>query len=159
VTHVFGRTDDLVFALDHIRAYPNGFTVDLVFMRNPRAEHDHGPPFWFREDRGFPRLGVEFSDGRRAGHEAPAHFPMMLNLRGELEKDEEGIPKGVVIMSSGGGGGGHDYHFGVWVFPLPPPGELKIYAEWPAIGIPESVLSLSADDILAAGEQAIVIWD
>jgi hypothetical protein len=35
ITEILGRTDDLVVAIDHVTAYPNGFTFDLVFLTTP----------------------------------------------------------------------------------------------------------------------------
>ena len=78
-----------------------------------------------------------------------------------MEKDEEGIPtKGIVLVHAGGGGGATGgFHFNIWVFPLPSPGELKVHGAWPALGMPEASVVLNADDIRNAAARAHILWE
>ncbi len=43
VNLLLGRNDDYAFALDELRAYPNGFTFSVVILRNPLVPHDPWP--------------------------------------------------------------------------------------------------------------------
>ena len=76
----------------------------------------------------------------------------------DVPKDDDGVPTQPVIVGSGGGGGGGHYRFEHWVFPLPPPGPLEVFAQWPVAGIGETSIVLSGDDVRAAARNAIVLW-
>jgi hypothetical protein len=176
VSLLFTRTEDAALALDHVRVFPNGFQLITTVMTNPRLPsalqmggiHSIGlraartvpagepkiqPPAPLRQRPPFmmgPRLGVEFSNGQRAGAQARSPY--------DVAKDERGFPAAPIITSGGGGGGGGRYRWEHWVFPLPSPGQLVVFAEWSAIGIEESSVVLSADDIREAAQRASVLW-
>jgi hypothetical protein len=158
ITQVVHQSEDVVLAVDCVRVYPNGFVIELRIMLSPRLPMER--LFMRGPHHRMPRLGIEFSDGRRAGSEAPQHLMVGVMLRaGGPAKDEQGIPTQPILMPVGGGGGGHDYRAGIWVFPLPSPGELKVYVEWPTTGLPETMVSLDADAILSASKRAVTIWE
>ncbi|MDQ1447070.1 MAG: hypothetical protein QOC79_41, partial [Actinomycetota bacterium] len=52
---------------------------------------------------------------------------------------------------------GH-FRFEYWVFPLPTPGRLEVFAEWPLAGMEETSVVISGDDVLDAARQAIILW-
>jgi hypothetical protein len=101
--------------------------------------------------RNWPRVGVQFSDGRTAGQTALALGPDL-----DLRKDDDGIPTVPVVRFVGGGGGGTTYRFGVWVFPLPPTGPLSIFTEM--AHLPESSVTIDSALILDAAKRAKIIW-
>ena len=76
----------------------------------------------------------------------------------EVAKDEEGVPTQPVIVGGGGGGGGGHFRFEYWVFPLPTPGRLEVFAEWPLAGMEETSVVISGDDVLDASRRAIILW-
>jgi hypothetical protein len=59
---------------------------------------------------------------------------------------------------AGGGGGMGAFHFGAWVFPLPPDGPLEIFVALPAEGMDEASVTLDGAAVRAAAQLAHVIW-
>jgi hypothetical protein len=157
VGEIVHRSDDVVVEVEHVRVYPNGFTINLFILTNPHLGHriaGHAMLGGAAPDPGqrFPRIGVRFADGRTAGREA--------TFRGHLDvaKDDQGIPTEPILTMTGGGGGSSGYHFGVWVFPLPPAGPLEVYVSLPAADAPESKVVLDGGVVRSAAERARVIW-
>ncbi len=177
VSQLFARAGDVALALDHLRVYPNGFQLVTTIMTSPRlppalqmggfhtlallaartapkgdeTRAPAAPPRWPRPGLAMgPRLGVQFSNGQRAGGRPVSPF--------EVDRDERGVPKEPVMTMGGGGGGGGQYRWEHWVFPLPTPGDLVVFAEWSSVGIEESTIVLSGDDVREAATRAIVLW-
>jgi hypothetical protein len=157
VGEIVHRSDDVVVELEHVRVYPNGFTINLFILTNPhvgqgRAGYGMLGGAGLDQALRFPRIGVRFADGRTAGREA--------SFRGDLDvaKDDRGIPTEPILTMTGGGGGSHGYHFGVWVFPLPPDGPLEVYVSLPAADDPESKVVLDGAVVRSVAERARVIW-
>jgi hypothetical protein len=177
VSQLFARSDDVALALDHVRVYPNGFQLVTVVMTSPRlppalhmggfqtigvlaarrggtdAKRATAPRQPLRPGSGFgmaPRIGVQFSNGQRAGTRPQSPY--------DVQKDDHGFPTAPIMTMGGGGGGGGLFRWEQWVFPLPTPGDLVVYAEWPIAGIDETSVVISGDDIRDAAEQAIVLW-
>ncbi|MDP9332849.1 MAG: hypothetical protein M3Q30_06025 [Actinomycetota bacterium] len=181
VSQLIGRTDNAALALDHLRVYPNGFQLVVTVIVSPRlppelhmggfasfslmttattapADKDKPnpppPPPRTRIRRGMldmaPRIGIRFSNGQSAGSAPQSIF--------EVAKDEEGVPTQPVIVGGGGGGGGGHFRFEYWVFPLPTPGPLEVFAEWPLAGMEETSVVISGDDVLDAAQQAMILW-
>jgi hypothetical protein len=74
----------------------------------------------------------------------------------DVPKDDVGIPTVPVLLLGGGGGGGSEYHFRVWVFPLPPDGPLSIFVQ---LGdLPEGHTTLDGALVREAAGRAQVIW-
>jgi hypothetical protein len=152
VERILGRSDDAVVAVGAIAAYPNGFEFTLaailrVERRGAVLPHLHAlDPDDPVPDR-FLRLGVEFSDGRRA-----------TNLPSMPPADPISEPARPMLMPRGGGGGPRRNDATYWVFPLPPPGPLALVCEWPAYGIGESRVELDAALILDASTRAVRLW-
>jgi hypothetical protein len=179
VSRLLSRTDNVAVAVDHVRVSPNGFQIVVGVLSNPRLapelrtggfasfsliaarrpapdEDDATPrvpspplrpyPGWHMG----PRMGVRFSNGQSAQALGLSPF--------DVPKDEEGIPTEPVIRGGGGGGGNGIFRFEYWIFPLPPPGPLEVFAEWPTAGIEETSIVLDGDEIRAAAHRAIVLW-
>lgn len=158
VGEIVHRGDVVVIELECLRVYPNGFTVHLLILANPRLDplgpharllHGVDPHLGHR----FPRLGVRFADGRTAGREAT------LFGASEVARDHEGIPTEPVLRFLGSSGGSHEYHLTAWVFPLPPEGPLEVHVALPESDVPESYVALEGGLVRAAAERARVIWD
>jgi hypothetical protein len=158
VGEIVHRGDVVVVEIDHLRVYPNGFTINVVILMNPHLDPstagrilrgDGGPPAEHR----FPRIGVRFADGRTAGREAgfPGSF--------DVPKDEQGIPTVPVLRMVGGGGGSGGYHYRVWVFPLPPAGPVELHVSLPSADPSESKIVIDGAEIRAAAERATIVWD
>jgi hypothetical protein len=167
--------------LDHLRVYPNGFQLALVAMPNPRVPPElfmggfassslltasparapdtkktpapprpPRPPF----RRGMldlvPRIGIRFSDDRSAGTGLRSIF--------DVPKGEDGVPTEPVIVGGGYNGSGGRFRFEHWVFPLPTPGPLEVFAEWAVADIEETSIIISGDDVRKAAQHAIILW-
>ena len=181
VFRLFNRTDNAALALDHVRVYPNGFqlvvslvtsprlppelrmggfaTLSLIARRHAPTDQDGSkqppppPPPRLVPRHGLamgPRLGIRFSNGQSAGARLQSSF--------DVPKDEHGIPTEPIIVGGGGGGGGGQFRFEHWVFPLPTPGPLEVFADWPAAGMEEAMIVINGDDIRDAAQHAIVLW-
>jgi hypothetical protein len=157
VNEIVHRSDKAVAQLDHLRVYPNGFTINLLILTNPHLEEAR-PESRMLVTGGVgmvhrgPRIGVRFADGRTAGREAAflGHL--------DVAKDDRGVPTEPILTMVGGGGGSHGWYCSVWVFPLPPDGPLEVYVELPATDASESKVVLDGAVVRSAGERAKVIW-
>lgn len=175
ISRLFDRTDDVAMALDHVKVYPNGFELVVTTHLSPHLPPDlmrgaGGSTVMLRAgsarpadllgevgaQRGVrggvmpPRVGVEFSDGRRAGHKAGHGIG--------VETDEAGIPVDPVIAMRGGGGNGSQFRWEYWVFPLPPSGPIAVFAEWATAGISETSLVIDGDELRTVAANAIELW-
>jgi hypothetical protein len=154
VEHVLARSDEAVVAVSGMAGYPTGFEFTLaavlrVERRGPLTAHTH----WLDPEDPLPdrflRVGVEFSDGRRATN---------VSRRGPVPLDPSAQPSAPMLMMHGGGGSGRRQDFTYWVWPLPPPGPLALVCEWPVYAIGESRIEIDAALILDASTRAIRLW-
>ena len=152
VDMVLLRTDEVAVTIGLLRVYSTGFefTVDSRCRRSGHSVRIGGMPRRYasvdEQSEDGLRLGLEFSDGRRAEIGAPHPHP---------EQAESGA---LVVMSAGGGGSERSWHSRFWVYPLPPAGPLSFVAAWPAFGVTEVRLELEAEAILSAASRALVLW-
>lgn len=153
---VLHRSDQLAIAVTGIVAFRTGFMFSV--LTKATAVLEEMEPHWMWRHRrlreGLPddlfRFGVQFADGRKATN---LNSPF-----GGLDPDQ--VPDGGPVLSErSGGGGGGSWKQGYWLWPLPPPGELSFVCEWPAHGIAETRIAIDAPPIIAAAEQAVVLWD
>jgi len=184
LTLLLGRNEEYAFAVEEFRAYPNGFTCSVVTLRSPlvsRPTSMHSPmPMHPMMGRG-PRIGFEFSDGSRALVERPPFAPPPMppgsssvqsvavlrsttpgppptNMFG-VPVDDDGMPVQPFLTPRGGGGGGDRFALSYWCYPLPPPGEMTIHADWPDQELPEVSIPFDADRIRDAARDAITLWE
>jgi hypothetical protein len=151
------RDSDLVLFLDHARAYPNGFVLAIEHLGNPRVA---ALPAWRSGPPTMPRLGVEFSDGRRGGDRADLFPGAGANWVAMSRSLAPGAPppQGPIVRPVGGGTGPHRGAASFWVYPLPPAGELRVHVEWPARHVPELMVAIDVAPILAAAPRAVEVW-
>lgn len=160
---VIGRSDKAALWIPAVTAFPDGFEFD-VELRGRIDEEEFGHPFFVahhpRRRRRTPeegldpellRLGIQFSDGRKATNiENRMRFPM------PGEPDEP--PEGPVLFPRGGGGGDGRWSQGFWVWPLPPEGPLAFVCEWPAADIPETRNDIDSALVRNAAAEAEILW-
>ncbi len=151
VNALLGKGEQAALILQSLRVYPTGVALEIIVMRNPRHRLEHEPIGLMRHDL-WPRIGVQFADGRRAG-ERPMFGPM------GVPKDEDGYPTEPVLTGRGGGGGGTEYHMNLWLFPLPPVGPFRVFAQWQGIGLAETSVELDGGAIREAAASAVTVWD
>jgi hypothetical protein len=162
VERIVARTEEVVVYLSGFWVFPAGFETQIrVVARDEESELD---PFSYDyEDLavergeippGQLRIGFEFADGSK-----------VTNTGADFSRDWFSGPKPTSPkMSSTGGRGGRNreggsWGEGLWVWPLPPPGELAFVCEWPAAGIPLTHLELDAAVILEAMPRAQELFD
>ncbi|MHC6228415.1 hypothetical protein ACX5I6_01210 [Arthrobacter sp. MMS24-T111] len=67
----------------------------------------------------------------------------------------------VLYLQNRGGGGGGDELAGsgtIWLWPLPPAGDLRLVAQWTGMGIPESSITLDGTQLREAAAGAQKYW-
>jgi hypothetical protein len=161
----FARSEDTAIMLTHLVAYRQGFEFSLAIFRrlldpeppNPLALHDRSLRLRFAKSGKLPeeflRLGIQFSDGRRATNltDPEWHFAV----------ETEEPPSEPVLVASARGGPGRSrraVRHGGWVWPLPSSGPLEFVCEWPAERIAETRLEVSADPLLESAARAQRLW-
>lgn len=156
---VLARTDQVALGVNAVVAFPIGFCFTLSVRRRTPSPNgsDWGDLLHRRAapgglDPGLLRVGLQFSDGRKA---------TSLDAFPDLDPEQpEQLPPGPVLMHHGGSGGGLlSFDHGYWVWPLPPAGPLAFVCEWPAEGIPLTRVEVDAVEITAAAARAPVLWE
>ncbi|WP_285247447.1 hypothetical protein [Pseudarthrobacter sp. efr-133-R2A-89] len=99
-------------------------------------------------------FGVQFPDGSKAstGSITPPFMPEDSTYRPESP---------VLYLQNRGGGGGGDELAGsgtIWLWPLPPAGDLRLVAQWTGMGIPESSITLDGTQLREAAAGAQKYW-
>lgn len=143
-------TGDLAVFVCGMAVYRNGieFTIEVrARPSRPTGDEDLVSNL-VQGRRGEHRflVGVEYADGRRCA-----------NID-ELDVRNPGPPTQPHLQGGGGSGGGNEASATWFLTPLPPPGELRLYCAWPAVGIDETVTSLDADRILEAATRVRELW-
>jgi hypothetical protein len=146
---VLAQSDDAVIAVPAVQAYPIGLNLGLVVRvrqraggRRPQRLMTYDPA----SDQ-FVRLGVQFSDGRKA-----------TNLHRPRPPRAGEPPAGPLLTPRGSSETEGAWDGSYWLWPLPPPGRLLIVAEWPAHHLSEMSAEIAADPILAAAALAVTLW-
>jgi hypothetical protein len=145
------RTDEQALAAPGATAYPNGIAFELALLLREEVKH----PFEFHPFHVFHRgasddalrLGVQFSDGRKA-----------TSLESPFVHQADERPTGPLLVPHGGGGGGRRWDVSFWLWPLPPPGPLVLVCEWPARGIALTRVEVDNEQLLAAAGKAVPLW-
>lgn len=150
---VLARSERGVVAVSHALVYSTGVSFELVAQvsgltpsESSRVFHEQHQGRLGDDDLpdGFVRFGIELPDGRRVS-----------NLGGRRRLFGETEPAGPVLIQHGGGGGQSEtgavsWKAEVWLWPLPEPGALRLYAEWPIAGIGVSSHELDSRELLGA---------
>lgn len=154
---IIGRSDRAVVMLTGIRAFPTGLAMNVAVRTRARSRHfdlndevfdgpyrhDHDPD-WLRDRF---KWGFEFADGRRATNVDPWV---------DIEVDQ--LPDHPVLSGGGGGGSDRSVDRDYWLWPLPPPGRLKVVCQWLKLGIEPTSSVIDADQIAAAAQRAVPAW-
>lgn len=162
---VLAEGDKVVIALTDCAAYSNGFefgftirgreTLDPARIGFGRMIPTGGP---LPDD--LLRLGVQFSDGRKATTIGPpAEAPFKEWSEAVREGREPMLPEGPILIQRGGGGGGTRWDHRYWVWPLPPEGPLAFACEWPVRGIALTLHKVDASAIREAAGRSRRLWD
>jgi hypothetical protein len=160
---VLGRSERAALWIPALTGYVDGFEFDIELRHQPDEEELEHPFFPGRRrprrrrtageglDPDLLRLGIQFSDGRKA-----TNIDWATPSRMHGAPDEP--PEGPVLLPRSGGGGGGRWRQGFWVWPLPPEGALAFVCEWPAADIPETRNEIDSALVREAAAGAVVLW-
>ena len=162
---LIARSASTVVMLTGIRAFPEGLAMTLAIrLRGPLERRDlHSEVFdgpyqhsmgeqWQAERL---KWGFEFSDGRRATNVDPPAW----DAEDERPwKDKSWRPDRPVLNGQGGGGGQRAIDRDYWLWPLPPPGRLRVVFQWPQQGIETTTHDVDAQPFLDAAARSQPVW-
>jgi hypothetical protein len=134
---VLFRTDRAILVIRQFDVYPTGveFTIDLRVRPTTNQLFDTPWELHWRSIRREPTGEVLPDDFLRIGF-AFADGTTWTNFNHDFRGFDED-PTGPVVIGRGGGGGGHRWNMRYWMWPLPPAGDVVMYAEWPLFDIDE----------------------
>ncbi|WP_432498889.1 hypothetical protein [Kineococcus auxinigenes] len=163
---VLGRSSSTVVTLSGVRAFPTGLSMrlgvrlrgrlsgvdvyDEVFDNAHARVHE---PSW---RRGRLKWGFELADGRRATNVDPWPGSELPDPHGVPPADWQ--PARPVLHGGGGGGSPRSVDRDYWLWPLPPPGSLRVVCQWLDQGIEQSVHELDTEVFLQAAQRAQPLW-
>ena len=160
---ILGRSQSTVVMLTGIRAFPESLAMNLaVRVRGPLGGRDlhaevfdgpypHDTGAQWQRDR--LKWGWEFADGRRA---TSVDQPAWDDERAWTDKTWR--PPHPVLTGQGGGGSRRSIDRDFILWPLPPPGRLRLVFQWPQQGIEQVVHDLDAQPFLDAAARARPVW-
>ncbi|UKA48901.1 hypothetical protein LFT48_15840 [Arthrobacter sp. FW305-123] len=156
------KSPQMVVVLKLVEVYSTGCLLDLVWSVQRGSESDQQWREVVEESYNHPRssldtrtgleVGVAYADGRSAV--AAIHGPSAFN---------DAHVTGPVLTTLGGGGGSNNSEFvqfagRYWLWPLPME-DTTLVVRWQALGIPESTLSLSWEQLAEALAGVRKYWD
>jgi hypothetical protein len=157
------RSPTLVMAVRSADVFSTGCSLSLSWLirRGEQDDEDwaalHSLFFQFGPGplRGQARttglmFGIELPDGSKASSRSNSPY----GFRGNEKQPEPPT----VVLNNGGGGGGEDELTGtgtIWIWPLPPAGDLRLVAQWLDVGLEETAIVLDGGQLrdAAAGVQ------
>ena len=160
------RSAGRVVAVESVSAYSTGCTINLTWTIRRTDEDDQewavmnagffnrfGPPGPSVSGKDIFLFGVELPDGTRASISTVDQYA------GPPMGQE---PEGPVFTFRSGGGHGGDHDLSVtgtlWLWPLPPAGDLRLVTQWTAMGIEESSITLDGAALRDAAMDAQAYW-
>ncbi|WP_307089799.1 hypothetical protein [Arthrobacter sp. B2I5] len=161
------QSPTFVLAIEAVKVYSTGCNFDLTWMLRRTDQEDrkwaelnavfHRPAPQVR-DGGMSAesvllLGVQLPDGTKASSSSLAMY---------APKSMDQEPDGPVFdyRPRGGNGGEDDMSANgeVWLWPLPPAGDLRLVAQWTDMGMPESSIVLDGAQLRNAAAGARKYW-
>jgi hypothetical protein len=157
------RSPTFVLAIRSAEVFSTGclFSLSWLIRRENQDEEDwadlHSLFFHFgtgarrgRTKASGLMFGVELADGSQAS--SGSHSPC--GFRGNEQQPDPPT----AVFNNGGGGGGEDELTGtgnLWMWPLPPAGDLRLVAQWLDFGLEETSIVLDGGQLrdAAAGAQ------
>lgn len=137
---LLARNEEAAVFIARIAAYRCGFAFEVHLFTKGERDYD-GFEMLHRARSPLDelpdellRLGVEFSDGRRAVSLGTVFEGSSFGL--SVSDDAEPDPATDISLVSGGGGGSMRHtRTDYWVWPLPPGGPVRFVCQWPAFDI------------------------
>lgn len=155
-------------AVELAKVYSTGCTFELAWTLRRAEEKDEewaelngaffGHPHSARtvERRPFKALlfGVQLADGTKARTGSMPGFGFPAGMDSPPEPP-------VLSLQGNGGSGGDDEMAGkgsLWLWPLPPAGELRLVAQWAELGMQESFIVLDGGQLREAAAGVQQFW-
>jgi hypothetical protein len=160
---VLGRSESAAVLLTGVTAYPTGLSVSVsarIRYRHPDGDLGldlilpsprHSDPSWHAERL---KWGFEYVDCRRATSVDPPPFDPSVPGPGRDWKPSHPM----LQFNEASANGARAVDVRCWLWPLPPPGRLRVACEWPAQGIDHTVHDLDAQLFLDAAARARPLW-
>ena len=161
---VVGRSESGVVALPHATVYSTGLAFDVLAaargLSNAQSNRLFHEQHLFEEDEeppsGFLRIGLELPGGARV-----SNLGGRMHRRQFMKPDEE--PDFPVFLEHGCGGGSSgrgrvSLHPAFWLWPIPGPGTLRVFCEWPVVEIPLSTVKVEGAVLAEAATQVAPLW-
>lgn len=160
VGEFLARTDSTVLTVSALEVYSTGLVIraESVLRRRGESAKDWN---WLMHG-GFGPLDDGVDDRLRWRVELGGGESAELGGFGAGRPwDQE--PDGWLLLPANGGGGGggedrYEQRHGLWLWPLPPPGPLRLVAEWRDRGIHERGVTLDGDAALDAVRHVRPLW-
>jgi hypothetical protein len=164
VSRVLAQNDVVALFLTDIQVYSTGCTLSLgwVLRRgnqryaewNAVMNRAFGRPHTaYPGEEGTLRLGLKLHDGTKA---------TTLGDPSAGGRDPMKEPASPLLRFGGGGGSGGDrFATGsrhLWLWPLPPTGDITVVSEWQNIGIAETSVTFPDLDFTGAAARAHKLW-
>lgn len=158
------KSPTFVMAAEAVKVYSTGCIIDLNWILRRTDQEDrkwseinavfHRPAPQMREGGisadSILLFGVQFPDGTKASSSSLAMY-------GHRPMDQEPSSPVFEYRPKGGNGGEDDMsaNAALWLWPLPPAGDLRLVAQWTDMGMPESSITLNGVQLreAAAGVQ------
>lgn len=160
------RSPTMVVALKSADVYSTGcsFSLSWLFRRGEQTDEDWAglqhlffhPGMSIRPGRGQHSglmFGVQFPDGSKAS--TVSQRPLALMDTGQQAKPP------VLALNNAGGSGADDEFFGtgrLWMWPLPPTGDLHVFIQWLDLGLQETSTALDGGQLRDAAAHAQLFW-
>jgi hypothetical protein len=165
---VLGRSGSAAVILTGIRAFPTGLAMILgvrvrgkARTRDLHAEIFDGPFDHDRSaewERGRLKWGFEFSDGVRVTNVDGSGWDDWHEAFADGRPAPDWRPGRPLLVGGGGGGGSRSVDRDYWLWPLPPPGPLRVVCQWLDQDIELTVHDLDAGSFLDAAARAQPVW-
>lgn len=148
VERVLARTPALAVLLPMIQVYDVGCLLNLdVVARNAAAP---------------PGLALQLDTAFSGEESTSLHLVLRYPGGAEVHSDHDGdcAPPNLSWFPGGvRGDASHTlYHMPLWLFPLPPPGELLLTLEWPWARIEPTAVTLDGAAIARAAKRSSSCW-
>lgn len=161
---------EILAATEHVAVAVAGVAVysDGIELRVERRLRRNGVPLkqWnelagsFMEHMGYGsanpegrfRVGMVLADGTKVTDTSPFFGG------GDPTAEPDGYT--LTRREQGGGGGPHAYSSAdhLWLWPLPPDGEIEVVAQWPTFGIGETHVSIDVGAVSDLSTRARPFW-
>lgn len=160
---VLARSERVAIALSHAVVYSSGIAFEFLAVARGLARSEASRVFheqhMFEEEElpdALLRIGFELADGNRASNLGGWRAHRKLMSPGTE-------PEGPLLLPHGGGGGQSTdgqvtLKPGYWLWPLLPPGPLRVSCEWPLVAISLTTVEIDAETLLTAARSVRTLW-